>query len=104
MIPQSTLGHVSKQNYNSKRYIHLYVYDSQDMWKQPKHSLTDEWLNNLWYTHTQEYTAMCMQVQIIILLISEVSQKDKIPYNITYVESKNMTQDFLAGTVGEEFA
>ena len=21
-------------------------------WKQPKHSSTDEWLNNLWYTHT----------------------------------------------------
>ena len=72
-------------------------------WKQPKHSSTDEWLNNLWYTHTQEYTAMCMQVQIIILLISEVSQKDK--YHITsHMWNLKYDTGLSCWYSGEEFA
>lgn len=42
------------------------------------------------------YATMQMQVQIIILLISEVSQKDE--YHVTSY-TWNLTQDFLAGTV-----
>ena len=63
-------------------------------WKQPKCS-TDEWLKKMWYIYTMEYysaikkneimpfAATWMQLEIIIL--SEVSQKEKrqILYDIT---------------------
>ena len=58
-------------------------------WKQPKCPSTDEWIK-MWYIYTMEYyssikknkimpfTATWMQLEIIIL--SEVSQKDKDKY------------------------
>ena len=61
-------------------------------WKQPKCPLTDEWIKKMWYIYTMEYysaikkneimpfAATWMQLEIIIL--SEVSQKDKDKYHM----------------------
>ena len=61
-------------------------------WKQPKCLSTDEWLKKLWYIYTMEYystvikneimpfAATWMQLEIIIL--SEVSQKEKDKYHM----------------------
>ena len=64
-------------------------------WKQPKCPLTDEWIKKLWYIYTMEYystikknermpfAATWMQLEIIIL--SEVSQKEKDKYQMMLV-------------------
>ena len=61
-------------------------------WKQPKCPSTDECIKKMWYIYTMEYysaikkneimpfTATWMQLEIIIL--SEVSQKEKGKYHI----------------------
>ena len=59
-----TPGHVLRQNYNLKRYMHPYVpsrsiYSKQDM-EQPKYPLTDEGIQKMWYMHTMEY---CVSAQ-----------------------------------------
>ena len=61
-------------------------------WKQPKCLSTDEWIKKMWYIYTMEYystikkneimpfEATWMQIEIIIL--SEVSQKEKDKYHM----------------------
>ena len=61
-------------------------------WKQPKCPLTDEWIKKIWYIYTMEYytaikkneimpfAATWMQLEIIML--SEVSQKEKDKYHM----------------------
>ena len=60
-----TWGHISRQNYNSKRHMHLYVqsltlsltlalFTIAKTWKQPKCSLTEKWIM-IWYIYTMEY-------------------------------------------------
>ena len=61
-------------------------------WKQPKCPSTDEWIKKMWYIYTMEYysamkeneimpfAATWMQLEIIIL--SEVSQKEKEKYHM----------------------
>ena len=61
-------------------------------WKQSKCPLTDEWIKKMWYIYTMEYysaikkkeimsfAATWMQIEIIIL--SEVSQKEKDKYHM----------------------
>ena len=61
-------------------------------WKQPKCPPTDEWIKKMWYIYTMEYysaikknkimpfAATWMQLEIIIL--SEVSQKEKDKYHM----------------------
>ena len=70
------------------------------IWKQPKCPLTDEWIKKMWYIYinTMEYysaikrseimpfAAIWMDLEIIIL--SEVSQKEKNITHHLYVESK----------------
>ena len=60
-------------------------------WKQPKCPSTEEWIRKMWYIYTMEYysaiksneimpfAATWMQLEIIIL--SEVSQKEKDKYH-----------------------
>ena len=56
-------------------------------WKQPRYSLTDEWIKKVWSIHTMEYYSArkgntfesvlmrCMNLELIIQ--REVSQKEK---------------------------
>ena len=57
-LSNPTPGHISRQNYNSKRYIHFYVhistiYNSQDT--KTTCPQTDEWINKIWPICTMEY-------------------------------------------------
>ena len=65
-------------------------------WKQPKCSLTDEWIKKMWYIHTMEYYSAIKMNKIMsfaatwmeldTLILSEVSRKVKDkPYDITYI-------------------
>ena len=69
-IPSSnpTPGHISRQNYNSKRYTHSYVHsstihNSQDM-EKPKRPSIDEWMKKMQSIKTTEYcTYVCTVAQ-----------------------------------------
>ena len=64
------------------------------IWKQPKCPLTDEWIKKMWYTYRMKYysaikkseitsfAATLMDLEIIIIILSEVSQKDKDKCNM----------------------
>uniref|UniRef100_A0A8D1PF35 Uncharacterized protein n=1 Tax=Sus scrofa TaxID=9823 RepID=A0A8D1PF35_PIG len=61
-------------------------------WKQPKCPLTEEWIKKMWYIYIMEYysaikknkimpfVATCMELEILI--VSEVSQKEKDKYHM----------------------
>ena len=61
-------------------------------WIKPKCPSTDEWIKKMWYLYTTEYysaikknkimpfAGTCTQIEIIIL--SEVSQKEKDKYHM----------------------
>ena len=57
--------------------------------KQPKCSSTDEWTKKLWHIHTMDYYAATKKnkmsitaawIELEILILSEVSQKEKGKY------------------------
>ena len=60
-------------------------------WKQPKCPSTEKWIKKMWYTYTMEYysavkmTNKCHLQQrgwkLEILILSEVSQKEKDKYH-----------------------
>ena len=66
-------------------------------WKPPKCPLTDYWLRKMWYIHTMKYYSAIKKNKIMpfaatwmeleTLILSEVSQKEKDKYDITYLES-----------------
>ena len=61
-------------------------------WKQPRCPLTDEWIKKMWYVCTMEYYSAIKKNKIIpfaaiwmeleILILSEISQKDKDKYHM----------------------
>ena len=61
-------------------------------WKQPKGSLTDEWIKKMWHIHTIEYYSAMERNEIELFVMrwmglesiiqSEVSQKMKNKYHI----------------------
>ena len=85
------LGHISRHNCDSKRYMHSYVHSS-NTWKQPKCSHTHKWIKKIWYIYTMEnnsdikknkiipFVATWMQLEII--MVSEASQKEKDKYHM----------------------
>ena len=97
-------------------------------WKQPKCSLTQEWIKKMWYIHTMEYysvikkkeimpfAAICMGLEIIIVSEVHLSEKDKCHltslicgiftkrrYKWTYLQNRNRlkewTYDYQGGRV-----
>ena len=60
-------------------------------WKQPKRPSTDEWIK-MWYIYTMEYYSAIKKIKIMpfatiwmqveILILSEVSQKEKNRYHM----------------------
>ena len=60
-------------------------------WKQPRCSLTDEWLKKLWYIYTMEYysaikrntfeSVLMRWTNLEPIIQIEVSQKEKIKYS-----------------------
>ena len=67
------------------------IHNSQDM-KQPKYSLTDDWMRKMWYTYTMEYYSAIKKdktmpfaatwMELETLILSEVSQKEKDKYHM----------------------
>ena len=61
-------------------------------WKQPKCTLTDEWIKKLWYIYTMEYYAAIKRntfesvlkrlMNLEPIIQSKVSQKEKYKYRI----------------------
>ena len=61
-------------------------------WNQPRCTLTDEWINKLWYICTMEYYSDIKRSKLESVLVrwmnlepvtqSEVSQKEKKKYHI----------------------
>ena len=61
-------------------------------WKQPRCSLTDEWINKLWYIYAKEYYSATKKdtfesvlrrwMNLEPIIQSEVNQKEKDKYRI----------------------
>ena len=67
-------------------------------WKQPRCSLTDEWMNKLWYIHTKEYYSVIKKntfesvlmrwMNLEPIIQSEVNQKERqILYTNAYMRN-----------------
>ena len=73
------------------------LFTTAKTWKQPKYPLTDEWIKKMWYIYTMEYYSatkkkrimsfIATRMQLEILMLSEVSQKEKGKYHMI-LESK----------------
>ena len=65
-------------------------------WKQPKCTLTDEWVKEIWYIYTVEYYSAIKRNEFESVLVrwmnpepviqSEVSQREKNKYIITHID------------------
>ena len=105
-----TPGHISKHNYNFKRYMHPYVHVSTiaKMLKQPNCPSTDEWIRKMWCMYTKGYFSAIRKNEIMpftarwvgleMIILSEVSQKWKDIHHMIAVICGiwNMTQMTLS--------
>ena len=97
MTQHPTIGHIHRENHNSKRHMHppmfiAALFTITRSWKQPKCPLTDKWIKKLWYIYTMEdntaikrnktvsFVETWMDLETVIQ--SEVSQKEKNKYRI----------------------
>ena len=92
-VPQKTKERV---NYNSKNACTLMfisaLFTIVKTWKQPKCPMVEEWIQKIWYIYTIEYYSAIKRneimplaakwMQLEIILLSEVSQKEKDKYHI----------------------
>ena len=72
--------------------VHSALFTIARMWKQPRCSLTDEWIKKLWYIYTMEYYSAIKRNNFESILMrwmnlepiiqSEASQKEKDKYRI----------------------
>ena len=95
-----TYGHISRQNSNSKRYMHPIFIAAlctiAKTWKQPKCPSTEEWIKKMWYIYTRECyswnNAICSNMDGPRDCHTEWSKSDKRKRNTVwyclYVESK----------------
>ena len=88
---------IQKDTYIIQKDIPIFIaalFTTAKTWRQPKYPLTDEWLK-MWYTYTMEYYSAtkknelmpfaATQIDLEILILSEVSQWRKISYDIIYM-------------------
>ena len=77
-------------------------------WKQPKCPSTDDWVKKMWYINTMEYYSTIKKNEIIpfaatwmdleIIILSEISQKDKYHMISLMCGILNITQMNLSQT------
>ena len=64
-----TPGPISRKNHNSKKYMHLIftaaLFTIAKTWRQPKCSLTAEWIKKMWYINMMEYYSAIKRNEII---------------------------------------
>ena len=75
-------------------HVHSTLFTIAKTWKQPIFPLTDEWIK-MWYMYTMEYYSAIKKneimpfaatwVQLEIIILSEVSQKEKDKYHISLI-------------------
>ena len=78
-------------------------------WKQPRCSLTEEWINKLWYIYAMEYysaikkdtleSVLMRRMNLAPILQSEVSRKEKYKYRLLmhiYRIQKDGTDKFIS--------
>ena len=47
-------------------------------WKQPKFSLTDEWIKKIWYTYTMEYYSPIKKNELAPLVATQIDPESII--------------------------
>ena len=95
--------------------VHSALFTIARMWKQPRCSLTDEWIKKLWYIYTMEYYSAIKRNKFKSVLMrwmnpepdiqSEVSQKEKDKYRILtniYGIQKNGTEELVYSAAMEK--
>ena len=93
-VPQKTKYKTRTSSSNPTPVFISALFTMANSWKQPKCLPIDEWIKTMVYIYTMEcysatkneimpFAAILMQLEILIL--SEVSQKGQILYDITYI-------------------
>ena len=78
-------------------YFHSSTIHIAKTWKQPKCPPIVEWIKKMWYIYTTEYylaterpnNAICSNMKLEIIILSEVSQKEKDKYCMILLKCGN---------------